>query len=137
DLLAPFSPDPEKFDGPQRRMGFMTRTTNPAALWTIHAVSVPAAPATTRYSHGLGLGDINRDGHSDIVCKAGWWEAPPTKSDAEWKFHALPLGEDCAQMHVYDFDGDGDNDVLSTAAHRTGMWWHEQLAADQWKTHLI
>ncbi len=39
-------------------------------------------------------------------------------------------------MYVYDFDGDGDNDVLSSAAHRLGIWWHEQTA-DGWQTHEI
>jgi len=137
DLLAPFSPDPKDFDGPLRRMGFMTRTSDPNAPWTIHAVSQPAAPSTKRYSHGIGLGDINGDGRKDILCKEGWWEAPPSKSDAEWAFHPAPLGEDCAQMYAFDIDGDGDNDVLSTAAHKVGMWWHEQLAGGKWQTHLI
>jgi VCBS repeat protein/FG-GAP repeat protein len=142
DLLAPFSPDPKDFDGPLRRMGFMTRTSDPNARWTIHAVSQAAAPSTKRYSHGIGLGDINGDGRKDILCKEGWWEAPVEKSDAEWAFHSAPLGEDCAQMYAFDIDGDGDNDVLSTAAHKVGMWWHEQLGNDpagsgKWQTHQI
>jgi VCBS repeat protein/FG-GAP repeat protein len=142
DLLAAFAPDPKDFDGPQRRLGFMTRTSDPYAPWKIHAVSAAGAPATNRYSHGIGLGDINRDGRQDILCREGWWEAPAQVSDAEWKFHPAPLGEDCAQMHVFDFDGDGDNDVLSTAAHKVGMWWHEQLGkgnegSEKWQTHLI
>jgi hypothetical protein len=37
---------------------------------------------------------------------------------------------------VYDFDGDGDNDVFSTSAHRFGTWWHEQTPGG-WKTHEI
>lgn len=40
-------------------------------------------------------------------------------------------------MYVYDFDGDGDSDVLSSAAHRVGIWWHEQLPEGKWQTHLI
>lgn len=137
DLLAPFAPDPKAFDGPERRMGFMTRTSDPNAPWKIHAVSAPAAPSTTRYSHGIGLGDINGDGRKDILVRHGWWEAPSAKSEGEWKFHAASLGEDCAQMHVFDIDGDGDSDVLSTAAHKVGMWWHEQQAEGKWQTHLI
>jgi hypothetical protein len=137
DLLAAFAPDPKNFDGPERRMGYMTRMSDPYALWKIHAVSAPAAPATKRYSHGIGLGDINRDGRQDILCKEGWWEAPAKATDAEWTFHPAALGEDCAQMFAFDIDGDGDNDVLSTAAHKVGMWWHEQLADGKFQTHLI
>lgn len=145
DLLAPFAPDPEvakdpkSYDGPERRMGFMTRTADPAAPWTIHAVSAKEAPSTKRYSHGIGLGDINRDGRKDILITQGWWEAPPNAraSPGPWTFHPAPFGEDCAQMHVFDFDGDGDNDVLSSAAHKLGIWWHEQQPAGKWQTHLI
>lgn len=137
DLLAAFSPDPKQFDGPQRRMGYMTRTSNPVAEWTIHPVSAAAAPSTRRYSHGIGVGDINSDGRHDILIKEGWWEAPAKRDSGEWAFHPAPLGEDCAQMFAFDIDGDGDNDVLSTAAHKVGMWWHEQTASNQWKTHLI
>jgi hypothetical protein len=137
DLLASYSPDPKNFDGPERRMGYMTRGSDPTKPWEIHAVSVPGAAATTRFSHGLGLGDINGDQRNDIVVPQGWWEAPAKNSGAEWTFHAAPLGQNCAQMHVYDFDGDGDSDVLSSSAHAHGIWWHEQLAEDKWKTHEI
>jgi hypothetical protein len=137
DLLAAFSPDPKNFDGPERRMGYMTRGAAAMDPWRIHAVSAPAAPGTRRYAHGLGLGDVNGDGRKDILATQGWWEAPAATGEAIWKFHPAPLGEDCAQMHVFDFDGDGDGDVLSSAAHRIGMWWHEQLGDGKWQTHLI
>jgi hypothetical protein len=39
-------------------------------------------------------------------------------------------------MYVYDFDGDKDADVLSTAAHRLGIWWHERTD-DGWRTNKI
>ena len=29
-------------------------------------------------------------------------------------------------MHVFDFDGDGDQDVLSSSAHNYGIWWHDR-----------
>jgi hypothetical protein len=143
DLLAAFAPDPKNFEGPERRMGFMTRTSDPRAPWKIHAVSSASAPATRRYAHGIGLGDINGDGRRDILCKEGWWEAPAVPTDGEWKFHPTNFGEDCAQMYAFDIDGDGDSDVLSTAAHKVGMWWHEQLgegkehSEGKWQTHLI
>lgn len=135
-LVAAFSPDPLDWDGPQRRMAVSRRSDDPYALWNITAISAPAAPGTTRYSHGLGVGDVNRDGRNDVLVSEGWWEAPPEGTSGEWTFHPADFGQKCAQIHVYDFDGDGDNDVLSTSAHLIGVWWHEQTPQG-WKTHLI
>jgi hypothetical protein len=137
DLLAAFSPDPKQFDGPERRMGYMSRTNLVTQPWKIRPVSLPGAASTTRYSHGLGLGDINGDKRPDIVVPQGWWEAPADPEQAEWTFHAAPLGQNCAQMAVFDYDGDGDADVVSSSAHGLGIWWHEQLPEGKWKTHDI
>jgi len=137
DLLAAFSPDPADVDGPKKRMVFMSRKQEPTEPWTILSVSAAGAPGTNRFSHGVGLGDINRDGQDDIIIPQGWWEAPADRRVGDWKFHPANFGENCAQMYAFDFDGDGDNDVLSSAAHAVGMWWHEQLSGGEWKTHLI
>ena len=119
---------------PGRYLGFAA----PAAdkLWQLTPVSKPGAPGTDRFSHGIGAGDINGDGRIDLLVKEGWWEHPAESSQSEWTFHPAPLGADCSQMHVYDFDGDGDNDVLSSSAHGVGIWWHEQTK-DGWQTHEI
>lgn len=137
DLLAAFSPDPQDVDGPKKRMVFMSQKQDPYEPWTILAVSAAGAPGTNRFSHGLGLGDVNGDKRNDIVVPQGWWEAPENRRSGDWKFHPAKLGENCAQMYVFDFDDDGDGDVLSSSAHGVGMWWHEQLDEGQWKTHLI
>lgn len=94
------------------------------------------------FGHGLGWGDVNKDGRNDIIIKSGWWEAPKKKRSKEpWKFHEADLGKDCAQMITYDFDGDGDNDVLSSSAHNYGVWWHEQVidasGNSTFRTHTI
>ncbi len=137
ELVFAFSPDPQQPDGPERRMGYATPAADPYQPWILHAVSEKAAPGTQKYSHGLGVGDINGDGRKDIVCAEGWWEAPETSSDQPWKFHPAPFGGKAADIHVYDFDGDGDNDVLTSSPHAFGIWWHEQLGDGQWKTHTI
>lgn len=137
ELVMGFSPDPQKPDGAERRMAFVTPNKDPYATWTIHPISVKAAPGTKKYDHGLGVGDVNGDGRQDIVCAEGWWECPAGSRETEWTFHSANFGGKAAQMFVYDFDGDGDNDVLSSSPHAYGIWWHEQQGDKSWKSHEI
>ena len=119
---------------PGRKMG--VARPRPDGLWRMHTISEANAPGTDRYSHGLGAGDLNGDGRTDVLVVEGWWERPVEPDASPWKFHPAKLGGPCAQMYVYDFDDDGDADVLSSSAHDFGIWWHEQTA-DGWKTHEI
>ncbi len=47
-------------------------------------------PGTNKFSHGLGVGDVNGDGRLDVICTGGWWEQPE-KLDGKtpWKFHPV------------------------------------------------
>jgi len=137
ELVAGVSPDSAKPDGSQRHMALISPVGDSARPWRVQAISEPAAPGTKKYSHGLGVGDINNDGHLDVLVTAGWWQNPGADISGLWKFHPAPFGDKAAQMYVYDFDGDGDNDVLSSSAHNFGIWWHEQLEGGKWKTHTI
>jgi hypothetical protein len=40
-------------------------------------------------------------------------------------------------MVVYDVDGDGDNDVITSSAHNYGIWWFEQLPGEKFERHEI
>ena len=73
------------------------------------------------------MGDLNGDGRPDVLCPEGWWEGPAAPKRVPWTFHQAKLGfEAPAQMPVLDVDGDGRADVLSSGAHRYGLWWYGQ-----------
>lgn len=108
---------------------------DPTKPWIVHKVSeqgygVPYA------QHGIGAGDINGDGRVDIVSPFGWWEQPPKGTpEGPWPYHPFAFGRwpraggglGGAEMGVYDVNGDGLNDVVtSLEAHGWGLAWYEQ-----------
>ena len=108
--------------------GFAEPGADPKQPWKFRPVSTNAAGG--KFTHGLGVGDVNNDGKPDLLEKNGWWEQPKSlDGDPVWKKHEFQFaGPGGAQMFAYDFDGDGDNDVLtSLAAHGHGLVWYEAV----------
>ncbi|MEO6803414.1 MAG: FG-GAP-like repeat-containing protein [Granulicella sp.] len=105
----------------------------PTGPWIVKSISEKGGWS----AHGIGAGDINGDGRTDIVGSNGWWEQPPSGStQASWKFHPEALGRwgrinyGGAAMGVYDVNGDGLADIVTVLeAHGWGLAWFEQKRA--------
>ena len=106
---------------------------NPTKPWKFIAISENGE--WPQYTHGMGIGDVDGDGHTDVLYNKGWWENPDSgKPGKTWDHHIVPFAphggktDGGAQMYVYDVNGDGLNDVISAiAAHGWGLAWYEQL----------
>ncbi|GAB3494140.1 FG-GAP-like repeat-containing protein [Spirosoma knui] len=109
--------------------------------WKRFALSQENVPGTEIFSHGIGYGDVNKDGLNDVVVREGWFEGTADKKAGNWVFHPTNISEPCSHMQILDVNGDGKNDVVSASAHALGVWWHEQVTDEQgkisFKTHLM
>lgn len=132
-LLMGFQPKDSK-DGNSGQMGYFTpNEKDPYATWDMHPISDPAAgpgkgqPGTMKFSHGLGIGDLNGDKKMDVITLGGWWEQPSgTDGKTPWKFHPGGVDQASSDLFAFDVDGDGKNDILATSAHKYGIWWYKQ-----------
>lgn len=112
--------------------GYANVGTDPTKPWKFHPVSEPGP--YQRFTHGIGIGDVNDDKHQDLLAKNGWWENPGNPSSEKlWVFHPYEFsGPGGAQMHAVDLDGDGKSEVVtSLAAHAHGLAVYKKSPGDK------
>jgi hypothetical protein len=105
------------------------------AKWTSHEVSPQS------YGHGIGAGDVNGDGRTDIITPKGWFEAPLDRRKEKWVFHSeFELGN-TGFIYAIDINGDSLADLVTSLGHDYGIFWFEQRkdASGQrtWEKHVI
>lgn len=136
---------------PEAQMGYCSLPSKEDATkkWKFVPISAKGDPnknGTFKYYHGLGYGDLNKDGRTDVLIAHGWWQQPEKLGEGEWQFHPYALAKDgvnpvtCADINIQDLDLDGDQDVIATSAHTYGVWWFENVGGNehpQFKYHLI
>jgi hypothetical protein len=96
------------------------------------------------YSEGIAAGDLNRDGHVDIVY-GPYWFAGPSFQEKHEIYPAKPQPRERYADHffawVYDFNGDGWNDVLTAGFPGTPAYVYENPKAEghsrPWPKHQV
>ncbi|WP_165072356.1 FG-GAP repeat domain-containing protein [Paludisphaera rhizosphaerae] len=90
---------------------------------------------TAAAGHGVGTGDVNLDGRTDLLTPKGWFEAPSDPANDTWAWHPdWNLGATGIQITAKDLDGDGKVELVYGMGHNFGLFWAKQSTGPDGKT---
>ncbi len=98
--------------------------------------------STTFYGEGAGAGDLNGNGHPDVVCGPYWYEGP-TFDQRHAYYEPIefdPLGySDNFIVEIDDVNKNGLNDILIVGFPGEEAYWYENPGTQNgyWNRHLI
>lgn len=103
--------------------------------WVEHIVGKAGA------GHGIGFGDVNGDGKTDLITPTGWYEQIDAQKD-QWKWHPdwnCNPGDLGIGTPTFDFDGDGKNEIVFASGHNYGVYMLRRKASNpnQWEQVTI
>lgn len=104
--------------------------------WSLTEIALPAGCGSGK---GVAIGDIDLDGHADLVFSCEHAEPPlsgvrwlsrttPAAMGGTWQDHEIsgPRGIKFDRLELIDLDEDGDLDVLTCEErHNLGVFWYE------------
>ena len=112
----------------------------------------PESPPTFRkqtltskyFCDGVAIGDINTDGHQDVIAGPYWYEGPDFKESHAFyspiELAPEPSPSNSMFSFVYDFNTDGRPDILVLGrVHKHEAKWYENPGTGMglWKSHFV
>ena len=95
------------------------------------------------YCDGINTGDFNHDGTPDVVAGPFWYAGPDFKTATAFYsphvFPTAPSPTDSMFSYVWDFNGDGWDDILVLGrVHLHQAFWYENPRGtpDNWRKHF-